>query len=399
MPLLARDETPYCSQPYFRYFRHAMTDEAPVGMMAAYRSLVREGTWQRDPTQELAAEMLQILNNRLTHYAPSKRRSWAERLGFKQQADVRQGIYIYGAVGRGKSALMDLFYDGAPIEKKRRVHFHAFMLDVHARIHAQRQRIKEGQARSDPIPPVAAGIAEEAILLCFDEFQVHDPADAMILSRLFSEMFENGVVVVATSNRAPDDLYKGGLNRELFLPFIELLKSQVDVLGLESARDYRLARLKTMPVYFTPLESSTETKLDEAFAKLTDGAMPTAQILEVQGRSITVPVSAAGIARFTFDDLCRQPLGAADYIEIARQFHTLFLSDIPVMEAKHRNEAKRFVNLIDVLYEHGVNLICSAGGPPDRLYTEGQGTFEFARAASRLMEMQSEEYLAAEHQA
>lgn len=376
-----------------------MSDEVPVGVMAAYQALVREGTWRHDPAQVLATETLQILSNQLPSYAPSKRRSWAERLGFKQQAEVRQGLYLYGAVGRGKSALMDLFYDGAPVDMKRRVHFHAFMLDVHSRIHTQRQRIKEGQAKSDPIPPVAVGIAQEAALLCFDEFQVHDPADAMILSRLFSELFKHGVVVVATSNRAPDDLYQGGLNRELFLPFIDLLKSRVDVLALDSAQDYRLARLKTMPVYFSPLGHSTDTKLDEAFIKLTGGAMPVAHTLEVQGRSLNIPASAAGIARFTFDELCRQPLGAADYIEIARQFHTLFLSNIPIMEAKHQNEAKRFVNLIDILYEQGVNLICSAEGQPEQLYTEGRGAFEFNRATSRLVEMQSEEYLAAEHQA
>ena len=374
-----------------------MSDQSPPGVMAVYRTLVRDGTWQRDPAQELGAEMLQILSNRLAHYVPSKSKSWAERLGFRQQADVRQGLYIYGAVGRGKSALMDLFFGGATIDRKRRVHFHAFMLDVHARIHAHRQRIKEGKAKADPIPPVASEIAEEAVLLCFDEFQVHDPADAMILSRLFSEFFERGVVVVATSNRPPDDLYQGGLNRELFLPFIDLLKTQVDVLALDSAQDYRLARLKTMPVYFSPLASNTENELDEAFVGLTDGMEAVPQSLEVQGRTITVPAAAAGIARFTFDELCRQPLGAADYIEISRQFHTLFLSGIPVMQAKHRNEAKRFINLIDVLYEHGVNLICSAEGAPDQLYTEGHGVFEFARAASRLMEMQSEEYLAAEH--
>ena len=376
-----------------------MIDQSHPNVMAAYRALVHGGTWQRDPAQELTAEMLQVLSNRLIHYAPSKRRSWAERLGFKQQVDVRQGIYIYGAVGRGKSALMDLFFDGAPIERKRRVHFHAFMLDVHARIHVQRQRIIEGTAKADPIPPVAAEIAEGAVLLCFDEFQVHDPADAMILSRLFSEMFECGAVVVATSNRAPDDLYQVGLNRELFLPFIDLLKTQVDVLALDSAQDYRLARLKTMPVYFSPLGSDTETKLDNAFTNLTNGTAASPQTLEVQGRTIIVPAAAAGIARFTFDELCRQPLGAADYIEIARQFYTLILSGIPVMETKHRNEAKRFINLIDVLYEHGVNLICSAEGSPEELYVEGHGAFEFARATSRLMEMQSEKYLAAEHQA
>lgn len=378
-----------------------MIDPSPPGVMSAYRALVHDGTWQRDPAQELGAEMLQVLSNRLTHYTPSKRKSWAERLGFRKQSDVdvRQGLYIYGAVGRGKSALMDLFFQSAPIDLKQRVHFHAFMLDVHARIYAQRQRIKDGTAKSDPIPPVAAQIAEEAVLLCFDEFQVHDPADAMILSRLFSELFEHGVVVVATSNRAPDDLYQGGLNRELFLPFIELLKQQVDVLALDSAQDYRLARLKTMPVYFSPLGPDTESKLSDAFSELTNGAVAEPQTLEVQGRTITIPVAAAGIACFTFDELCRQPLGTADYIEIARQFHTLFLTGIPIMTEEHRNEAKRFVNLIDVLYEHGVNLICSAEGDPDQLYMEGHGAFEFARATSRLMEMQSEEYLAAEHQA
>lgn len=376
-----------------------MSDKVPVGVMAAYQALVHDGTWQHDPTQVLAAEMLQTLSDRLGYYVPSKRKSWAKRLGFRQQTELRQGIYFYGAVGRGKSALMDLFYKNAPVAMKRRVHFHAFMLDVHSRIHAQRKRIKEGQAKPDPIPPVAAEISQEAALLCFDEFQIHDPADAMILSRLFSKLFEHGVVVVATSNRAPDDLYQGGLNRELFVPFIDLLKSRVDVFALDSAQDYRLARLRNMPVYFSPLGPSTDTKLDEAFIKMTDGATPISQTLAIQGRSINVPASVSGIARFTFDELCRQPLGAGDYIEIARQFHTLFVANIPIMEAKHQNEAKRFVNLIDVLYEKGVNLICSAEGQPEQLYTGGQGTFEFARATSRLMEMQSEEYLAAEHHA
>ncbi len=367
--------------------------------MASYRALIRDGAWTRDPAQEPAIETLQGLSDRLARRVPPKRRTWAERLGFRRREDARRGLYMFGGVGRGKSALMDLFFDGAPVDRKRRVHFHAFMLDVHARIHAQRRRIREGGARADPIPPVAADIADEAGLLCFDEFQVHDPADAMILSRLFSGLLDRGVTVVATSNRAPDDLYEGGLNRELFLPFIDLLKSRVEVLALDGARDYRLARLKTMPVYFSPLDGDTEAKLGKAFATLADGAAAAPQTLEVQGRTVTVPLAVAGIARFTFDGLCRRPLGAADYIEIARQFHTVFLSDIPVMEAEHRNEARRFVNLIDVLYDHGVNLICSAGGAPDRLYPEGDGTFEFARAASRLMEMQSEAYLSSEHRA
>ena len=374
---------------------------SPPGVLPAYRALVRDGTWRRDPAQERAAGTLQALSDRLARQAPPKRRGWAERLGFRRRPEenVRRGLYLFGAVGRGKSALMDLFFDGAPVARKRRVHFHAFMLDAHARIHAHRQRIREGKARADPIPPVADDIAAEAVLLCFDEFQVHDPADAMILGRLFSGLFDRGVTVVATSNRAPDDLYRGGLNRELFLPFIDLLESRVEVLALDGARDHRLARLKTMPVYFSPLDGDTDAKLDEAFAGLANGAPAAPQVLEAQGRTIAVPAAAAGIARFAFDDLCRQPLGAADYIEIARQFHTVFLAGVPVMEARRRNEARRFVNLIDVLYDHGVNLICSAEGPPDRLYVEGDGAFEFRRAASRLMEMQSEAYLAAEHRA
>ena len=376
-----------------------MRDRSRPGVLPAYRALVRDGTWRRDPAQERAAGKLQTLSDRLARHAPPKRGSWAERLRFRRRENVRRGFYVFGAVGRGKSALMDLFFDGAPVERKRRVHFHAFMLDVHARVHAHRQRIKEGKAKADPIPPVADDIAAEAMLLCFDEFQVHDPADAMILSRLFSGLFDRGVTVVATSNRAPDDLYPGGLNRELFLPFIDLLKSRVEILALDGARDHRLARLKTMPVYFSPLDGDTDARLDEAFAGLVNGAPALPHVLEAQGRTITVPAAAAGVARFAFDDLCRRPLGAADYIEIARQFHTVFLSGVPVMEARHRNEAKRFVNLIDVLYDHGVNLICSAEGPPDRLYVEGDGAFEFRRAASRLVEMQSEAYLAAEHRA
>jgi cell division protein ZapE len=367
----------------------------------AYRARVHDGAWQPDDTQQRAAEMLQLLSNRLASYVPARRRHWAERLGFRRASDerVRQGLYLYGGVGRGKSALMDLFFSAAPIARKRRVHFHAFMLEVHARIHGYRQRIKAGDIKGDPIPPTAVDIATDAVLLCFDEFQVHDPADAMILSRLFTEMFERGVVVVATSNRAPDELYLGGLNRELFLPFIDLLKSQVDILELAGERDYRLDRLRSMTRYFSPLGPGADAALGEAFDRLTDGKPPAEHVIEVQGRQIVVPRSAAGVARFSFDELCRRPLGVADYIEIARQFHTLILSGIPRMGPEHRNEAKRLVNLVDVLYEHRVNLVCSADGAPDTLYPGGDGSFEFARAESRLAEMQADDYLGQEHMA
>jgi cell division protein ZapE len=296
--------------------------------------------------------------------------------------------------------LMDLFFASAPVpaEHKRRVHFHAFMLEVHQRLHAWRTRTKG--AESDPIPKLAGEIAAETWLLCFDEFQVTNIADAAILGRLFAALFEDGVVVVATSNRPPDDLYLGGLQRELFLPFIALMKERLDVIALDGGVDYRLLRLRGRPVYYQPLNAASAKALDAAFATLTengDDGAPAPCTLTVQGRKLQVPLAAKGVARFTFAELCARPLGAADYIALATHFHTLVIEGIPRLDRDRHNEAVRFTTLIDALYEHKCNLICSAAVPPEALYPEGDFSFEFHRTVSRLLEMQSDAYLTAPH--
>jgi len=367
------------------------------GPIQVYRRLVHSGEWQADPVQELAAEKLQLLSVQVRGHDPQTKSGWRKLFKRGRNEDAPQGVYFYGGVGRGKTALMDVFFDSVEVTRKRRVHFHAFMLDVHARIHAWRQLAKDANASGDPIPPVAAALAERAWLLCFDEFQVSDTADAMILARLFEALFANGVVVVTTSNRPPDDLYLGGLNRELFLPFIDMLKDQLDVLQLDGGQDYRLARLQQSPVYFSPLGADADTAMAETFGRLTDHSETKPQILHVQGRNITVPAAVHGVARFGFAALCEQPLGAADYLEIAQQYHTVFLEGIPTLTLDKRNEARRLINLIDVLYDHRVNLICSAASAPGEIYVEGEGKFEFARTESRLFEMQSEDYLGEPH--
>lgn len=377
--------------------------ESPV---AALRERRRKGALKPDPAQDLAAEKLQLLHQALKDYVPLGQQGalagWKARLGLSRRAeDPPQGLYIFGPVGRGKSMLMDLFFDSAPVaaEHKRRVHFHAFMLEVHQRLHAWRQRTKGEEA--DPIPKLAAEIAAETWLLCFDEFQVSNIADAAILGRLFTSLFEDGVVVVATSNRAPHDLYLGGLQRELFLPFIALMQEKLDVIELEGGVDYRLLRLRGKPVYHESLTPATAAALDEAFATLSengeDGAAPAPSTLIVQGRKLAVPLAAKGVARFTFAELCAQPLGAADYLALATHFHTLIVAGIPRLDRDRHNEAVRFMILIDALYEHKVNLICSAAVPPAGLYTEGDFAFEFQRTVSRLLEMQSDGYLTAPH--
>lgn len=365
------------------------------GPLTLYRRHRREGALKHDMAQELAAEKLQSLHNALRHYEPSMGRSgWKDRLGLgRRKADPPQGLYMFGGVGRGKSMLMDLFFQEATVAAKQRVHFHAFMAEVHDRLHAWRQKTKGSKA--DPLPELAAELAEEAWLLCFDEFHVVNIADAMILARLFTVLFELGVVVVATSNFPPDRLYENGLQRDRFLPFIELLKARLDVLELDGGLDYRLARLREMDVYHTPLGEAAEAELDEAFARLTEGAEVTAETLTVKGRNIAVPAAARGVARFGFAELCEQPLGAEDYLTLARRYHTLVLSGVPALGAERRNEARRFMTLIDALYEHRVKLIVSAAAEPDALYPEGAEAFEFQRTASRLSEMRSRDYVEA----
>ena len=370
------------------------------GPLQKYRALRRAGEIRPDPAQELAAEKLQSLHHALVGYEPATGRAgWKERFGLaRRKAEAPLGLYMFGGVGRGKSMLMDLFFEATPLEQKRRVHFHAFMLEVHQRIHDWRQAPESGRKGKEPIRPLAAAVAADAWLLCFDEFQVTNIADAMVLGRLFVALFDLGVVMVATSNVAPDDLYKDGLQRELFLPFIGFLKNRLDVLELDGGVDYRLDRLKTMQVYNTPLGPATNQALDDDFRDLTEGATPGPMTLDVQGgRTLEVSAAARGVARFTFAELCEQPLGAADYLAIANAFHTVILAGIPKMRAEMRNEAKRFVTLIDALYEHRVNLVCGADAAPDDLYPAGETAFEFQRTASRLMEMQDADYISEAH--
>ncbi|MGH7088079.1 MAG: cell division protein ZapE, partial [Stellaceae bacterium] len=297
------------------------------------------------------------------------------------------GLYIFGKVGRGKSLLMDMFFDCVEVRPKRRVHFYEFMQDVHGRIH--RRRAEKG----DPIAPVAQELAAQATLLCFDEFQVTDIADAMILGRLFTALFAAGVVVVATSNRPPDELYKDGLQRERFLAFIALLKEKLDVLELEGVRDYRLERFVGRQVYFVPAGDRAYRALERAFADLTDNASARPQALTVQGRVLAVPRATKGVAWFGFDALCRAPLGPADYLALCRNYRTFIVEGIPRLGPDERNEAKRFSIFIDTLYEAHGNLIASADGPPREIYLGGDGVFEFERTVSRLLEMQSEDYI------
>jgi cell division protein ZapE len=360
--------------------------------MAVYRALRQRGLLQPDPAQQLAVERLQSLYRALLHYRPETGlRGWLARFGLAENGGSHApvGLYLCGPVGRGKSMLMDLFFRSVPSLRKRRVHFHPFMLEVHDRIERERR------AQADrPIDKVASDLAAEATLLCFDEFQVEDIADAMILERLFRALFDAGVVVVATSNRAPDELYEHGLQRERFLPFIELLKQKLYVLELDSGRDYRLARLHGKPIYHQPLDAAAHDALEHAFAELTDGAPGASATLTVKGRPLVIPRAARGVAWFTFEDLCVNPLGAADYLAIAERFPAVIVDGIPRLSPQQRNEARRFNILIDTLYEAHTLLIVSAEVPPDEIYTAGDGTFEFRRTVSRLIEMQSEDYIA-----
>ena len=372
--------------------------------LSRYQALVDSGEISFDAAQAAVARRLSALNDRLADYRLARRKSsalaWLFSRGQKQEP-VR-GLYIWGDVGRGKTMLMDLFMEASPVRHKRRAHFHEFMADVHERIHAWRQKLKAGEVKGDdPIAPVAAALAEEAWLLCFDEFSVTDIADAMILGRLFGKLFEEGVVVVATSNVVPDQLYRDGLNRALFLPFIKLLQERMDVLKLDSRTDFRLEKLSGQPVWLTPEGADSDRAMDAFWSRLTGGVEGEATTLQVKGRQVPVPRQAHGVARFAFSDLCEKPLGASDYLAIAHAFHTVMLDRIPVMKGlDKRNEAKRFITLIDALYDNQVKLVASAGAEPNRLYLSESGTeeFEFHRTASRLIEMRSDEYLALPHE-
>jgi len=374
------------------------------GPRKTYRAAVASGALKPDAAQEAAAERLQALSERLRRYRPG-------RSLFGTAHAAPKGLYIYGDVGRGKSMLMDLFFASAPMRAKRRVHFHAFMLEIHDAINTWRKldakgKLREakglglkarGSALDDPIPPVGARVARSAMLLCFDEFHVTDVADAMILGRLFEALFMQGVVIVATSNRAPGELYKNGINRQLFVPFIALIEQKLEVFGLAGPTDYRLERLKSVEVYHAPLDAMADRAMDTAWLGLTDMPKGQAETLSVQGRTLKVPQAAKGVARFSFEELCARPLGAADYLEIAQTYHTVLIDRIPKMGPERRNEAARFVTLIDALYEMKTKLICSADAQPTELYTGGDGSFEFHRTASRLIEMQSADYMALGH--
>jgi cell division protein ZapE len=364
-----------------------------TSLAARYRGLIAAGEIERDAAQQTVVAQLSALEGELAqrHLA----RKPAFRLGRRPRAI--KGMYIFGDVGRGKTLLMDLFFAASPVLRKRRVHFHEFMLDVHARVHDWRQKLKRGQATGDdPIAAAAAGLAQEADLLCFDEFSVTDIADAMILARLFTQLFSAGIVVVATSNTAPDDLYAGGLNRALFVPFIALLKAHVEVVRLAARTDFRLEKLGRAPVWHVPADAAATAALDQAWRALTGGAAESAQAFAVQGHQVQVPRAARGVARFAFAEICETPLGPADYLKLAREFHTLVIDAIPVLRGDRRNAAKRFITLIDTLYDRAVKLVASAEAEPAELYAAPDG-FEaqaFKRTASRLMEMRSPAYLA-----
>jgi len=374
---------------------------APLAPLDAYQALLDSGEIKPDPDQRAAMERLQSLHGTLGDYALQVgRKSWKTRLKLgRNKKPVPRGVYMWGGVGRGKSMLMDLFFDTTAIEDRQRVHFHAFMQEVHKRLHSFREAVKAGQANknSDPLVALARVITDQAWLLCFDEFHITDIADAMILGRLFEALFDAGVVIVATSNRRPKDLYKDGLQRDQFLPFIGMIETKLDILELDSGIDYRLDRLKNMDTFLTPADSAADEKMNADFHDLSIGRRPRPVTVHVQGRDISIPKEAEGVAMADFADLCEENLGPADYLAIAASFHTLILRHIPKLGPDNRNAAKRFVTLIDALYEARVNFICSAEVPASELYTEGDGAFEFERTVSRLMEMQSADYMAQPH--
>ncbi|MEM1383590.1 MAG: cell division protein ZapE [Pseudomonadota bacterium] len=362
------------------------------GPIQRYRGMIAQGAIRPDTAQLAAVEKLQLLHLRLRDYDPRQGKKVARGwFGFGRGAPRKQipltGLYLFGGVGRGKSMLMDLFAEAAPVPKKRRVHFHAFMAEIHVGIHIARE-----SNVPDPIQSVADEVAESAVLLCFDEMQVTDITDAMILGRLFEALFDRGVVVVTTSNRPPDDLYKDGLNRDLFVPFIDLLKTRMDVLELDSPTDYRLGGDVDERRYFAPLGPGARSAMAAAWERVTNGEDTAPVTLSIHGRRVQIAEATETAGRATFQDLCEAPLGPSDYLAIAERFPVLFIDDVPLLSWAQNNEAKRFVTLIDALYEAKVTLYCSAEAEAEALYTEGKGAFEFARTVSRLTEMQSAAY-------
>jgi cell division protein ZapE len=365
-----------------------------------YQALVSSGAIEPDAAQAEAAEAFARLEQRLASYKPLRKQGLLGRLFTDKNGGSPRGLYIHGEVGRGKTMLMDLFFQHSSVAHKRRAHFHEFMAEVHERIYGFRQNIARGEiADGDVIALTAASIFDEAWLLCFDEFHVTDIADAMILGRLFAKLFELGTVVVATSNVAPDDLYKGGLNRALFLPFIAQIEAHMDVLQLNARTDFRLEKLAGVKMWLVPADAHADAALDRAWTKMTGNAKCKPRDISIKGRLLHVPCSADGVARFSFAELCESPLAASDYLRLARDYHTIIVDRIPVMDYDERNAAKRFIALIDTLYDNAVKLMASAAAEPQSLYlaTEGDEANEFKRTVSRLIEMSSECYLALPH--
>ena len=366
-----------------------------VNVTDQYHALVAAGELRADADQARAIAALARVQAELEAVPPRGSTIWRF---LRRKPDPARGLYLWGGVGRGKSMLMDLFFENVGINRKRRAHFHEFMLDIHARLKAE--RVKE---KGDPIPPIVAALADEARLLCFDEMVVNNMADAAIMSRLFSGLIAAGVTVLTTSNRHPDDLYKDGLNRQLFLPFIALVKESLDIITLDGPTDYRRDRLGTAQIWLVPNGPAATAALSETFFRMTDyppedrAHVPTLEMDVGGGRMLHVPKALKGVAVFSFKRLCAQARGAADYLAIARRFHTVIMVGIPVLGPHNRNEAARFVTLIDALYEYRVKFLASADAEPDHLYPQGDGRFEFDRTLSRLMEMQSEDYLAQGH--
>lgn len=358
----------------------------PKSPVRAYRALIAAGELDADPAQALAMEKLQLLANRLSSYDPPSRTDWFSFFT-RKRGEVPKGLYMFGGVGRGKTMLMDLFFETVSFEPKRRAHFHEFMADIHTRISRARKA-----STGDPLPVVADALADEAALLCFDEFHVTDIADAMILGRLFERLFERNVIVVATSNVPPSGLYKDGLNRPLFEPFVTLLEDNAEVLYLEARKDYRLEKIAGSPRYFSPHDDQSTAAMRDIWTRLTGVPDGAPAVLEVKGRQLAVPEAANGAAWFRYVDLFDPPLGPNDYLAIADAYHTVFIEGIPLLTPEKRNQARRLVTCIDAFYDAHVRLIASAEGEPHELYPAGDDAFLFERTASRLIEMRSEAY-------
>ena len=367
---------------------------AQRGPLPAFRAMVAAGELAPDAAQERVAERLNTLWLRLRGYDPVPRNGSLFSRLLRPPPEPPHGLYIVGEVGRGKSMLMDLFFAAADVRRKQRIHSHRFMQNVHMRFHAFKQAHPE---IDDPIPPLADSIATETALLCFDEFQVNDIADAMILGRLFQALFERGVVVVATSNIVPDDLFKGQPGRDAFLPFIALIKQRLDVVMMDAGRDFRRARMRGMRTWLVPADARADSELDRAFSELTGGAEARSETLRVMGRKFVVPLAAEGVARFDFETLCGTALGPGDYLALATRYHTLVLDGVPRLSPNNYDKARRFIILVDTLYDHRVKLLASADAMPDQLYQRGENAKMFERTASRLDEMQSADWLELEH--